>query len=278
MTLIQLGPIDLARDFQVIDLRGSARSFRDIDRFLHRLDNAIAFAAHMGDVHSAAKRRFTRQRDQFRRFGIGVRVVNQRRGHAQRALLHRLADQSAHLRKLRRRRLHIIFAQHIDAHRARADERRDVGCNALALQLLEIFAERGPVDVVVKVALVALHVCFHGRRQRPHGILAHDLERHALRDVAERTLIHEQRFLRMCEHIDEPGRYRLAVRIDLRAARARRVRADIRDPILSIATSPMEGRLARTVIDQAIANDGIVLNLRRRRHARGSKTGERQGY
>ena len=278
MTRSSLGQLTWPADLQVIDLGGSARPFRDIDGFLHRLDDAIALAAHMRDVHSAAQRRFTRQCNQFRRFGISVRVVDQRRGHPQRTLLHRLPDQSPHLRKLRRRRLHIIFSQHIDAHGAGTHECGHIGCDTLALQLLEILAERGPVDVVMQVALLAFHFFFHDRRQRPHGILAHDLERHTLRDVAERSLVHEQRFLRMSQHIDEPGRDRLAVRIDFRAADARRVRADIADPIFVDRNIPDIGRLARTIIDEALSNDGIVLNFRGCRHGGQSEAAYRQGH
>ncbi len=68
----------------------------------------------------------------------------------------------------------------------------------------------------------------------------------------------------MSEHIDEPGRDRLAVRIDFRAPHARRMRADIADPILVDRDIPDIGRLARTVIDEAMSNDGIVLLLRGR--------------
>ena len=213
--LVELAPVSLAGDLQVIDLGRRARCLCDADRLIDCLDEVVAFAAHVRDIHAAALPGFSGQRDQLGGLGVGERVVDERGGKSHRAFFHGLVDERAHLGELRIGRLHVVLAQHVDPDRPGADERGDVGRNAALLQLVQVLAERRPVNVVIEVDLVThrigLHLCVH----RPHRDLAHDLERDTLAQVAQRAAIDQQRLFGMREHVDEAGRDCTAVRIDL---------------------------------------------------------------
>jgi hypothetical protein len=70
----------------------------------------------------------------------------------------------AHLQKLRGRGLNIPLAEHIDAHGARTHERSDIRSDAACLKLVQIFAERRPVDVIVNIRLTLAQPRLHCRR------------------------------------------------------------------------------------------------------------------
>ncbi len=174
------------------------------------------------------------------------------------AFLHRLAHQLAHLRQLFGVGLHVVLAEHVLAHGAGADERGHIGRDAAGLELFQVLAERGPVDVVADIRLRAQGILLHGIVERAHGHLAHDLQRHALAQVAQRSAIGQERFLRMRQHVDETGGHGLARGIDLGLALARRMWSDEHDAIaLDGHIAPV--RLgARAVVDRAATDHRVV--------------------
>ena len=228
---IELVPVALTGGFQVVDFRRCSGSPGDVDRLLHRLDQSISFTAHVHAVDAPAARGLARQRDQLGCPGVVIGAVDERGGHAERPLLHGLAHQRAHLRQLRRRRLHVPLAEHVGAHRAGPDEGRDVRCDAAPLEPVQVLPERRPVDGVANVRLPLGCEALHFRGQRPHRVFAQHFERHALAQIAERTPVGEQRLLRVRQHVDEARRHRLAVRIDPFTRRSARVRSDVRQPV-----------------------------------------------
>ena len=99
--VVHLRPIFLAGRLEVIDLGVDAGLARDRDQLIDRLQQLIAFAAHMRDVHSAVGRGSFRQRDHL--VGLGVRPgrVDERGRDAERPVLHRFSHERAHLLELR---------------------------------------------------------------------------------------------------------------------------------------------------------------------------------
>ncbi len=255
---IQLVPVAFAGDLQVIDLRRCSGSPGDVDRLLHRLDQPIPFTAHVYAVDATAAGGLARQRHQLGRFGIVIGAVDERGGHAERPLLHGLTHQRAHLRQLRRRRLHVTLAEYVGAHRAGPDEGGDVRCDATPLEPAQILPERRPVDGVANVRLPLGCEAFHFRVQRPHRVLAQHFERDALTQVAEGTAVHQQRLLWMRQHVDEARRHRLAVRINPFARRCGRVRSDVSQAIALDGHIADEGGASRAVIDGPAADEQIV--------------------
>ncbi len=74
------------------------------------------------------------KRDQLVGLGEIARRVDQRAADAHRAFVHRLADQRPHPGELRRIGIDVALAELVDADRRRADEARDVGRDAAALE------------------------------------------------------------------------------------------------------------------------------------------------
>src|SRR3546814_7430245 len=66
-----------------------------------------------------------------------------------RSLGHRLAHQVLHARQLRRRRVDVALAKLVDAHRGRADEGSHVRRDAAGFQVLQVVAQRGPLDRIL---------------------------------------------------------------------------------------------------------------------------------
>jgi len=121
----------------------------------------------------------------------------------------------------------------------------------------EIVTERRPVDGIFQVALLGQGVSLHGGGQRSHGILSHDLESDALHEIAERTRVDQQALLGMRQHIDEPGRHRLARRVDLILAVSKNVAADPRNAITLDRNVGNELMAAGTVVNGAAADHEI---------------------
>ncbi len=264
---IQLAPVALAGGFQVIDFRWRSGGFGDIDGLLHRLDQPVPFTAHVYAVDAAAAGGFGRERHQLGCLRVSIGAVDERGGDPERPLLHGLTHQRAHLRQLRRARLHVALAEHVGAHRAGPDEGRDIRCDAALLEPVQILPERRPVDGVANVRLPLGGETFHFRGQRPHRVFPQHLERDTLAQVTERTPVREQRLLRMRQHVDEAGRHCLAVRIDPFARGPGRVRSDVREAIAFDRHITDEGGASRAVIDGPAADENIVV----RRLAAGSR-------
>ena len=115
----------------------------------------------------------------------------------------------------------------MDAYRGRTDERCDVWRDAASDQVVEILAERGPLDRIADVALLLERVGLHRRVQRPHRpAFAENLEGHALAQVAHAAAVGDQRFGCPAQHIDEARCDGLAPGVDDLVGLVRRFRRE----------------------------------------------------
>ena len=82
--------------------------------------------------------------------------------------------------------------------------------------MVEVLAQGGPGDVEFDVSLLLDAFLLHGVVQGAHGgALAHDLQGHALEDVAHAAAVGDQRLGGPAQHVDEPGSYREAAHVNL---------------------------------------------------------------
>jgi hypothetical protein len=204
--VIKQWPVLLAGRLEVIDFRGDARPAGDRDQLIDRLQHVCAFIAHVRDVHAVVLGGRLRQRNQLGSVGEQAWRVHQRRGDAHSPFAHGFADQLAHLLQFPGRRRAVLVANDIFARRRRADERSDVRRNAPPHEVIEIFPERRPLDVVANVRLAVDQLLLHRTVQRPHRVaFAHHLEGYALPDIALRAAVVDQRLIRPGQHVDEAG-------------------------------------------------------------------------
>ena len=247
----------------------------DLDQFVDRSLEPVTFVAHVRDVPAARFRGGLRQRDQLGRLGEKSRRIDQRTADTQRAFAHRLSHEVLHAGQFGRRRITVVFAEHVHAHAGRANEGRDVKRNASAHERIEILAERGPVDLVLDVALVLEDVCLHRVVERAAGLtLAHDLERDPLLEVAHAAAVSDQRRVGPRQHVDETRRDGLAARVDLGRRPGAGEVTDRGDTIATNANIRSPTRRAGAIEERAVADDEVVSvgRLRRRRcRRRGSR-------
>src|SRR5260221_2084724 len=85
---IHLVPVRLARGLDLVDLRRDAGLAADADQLLDRLDEALAFVAHVRRVLALVFRRFPAELDELGRLRVRARRIDQRRADAERARLH----------------------------------------------------------------------------------------------------------------------------------------------------------------------------------------------
>ncbi len=255
----ELGPVRRASRLEVVDLGPQLRAPGDVDQLVDGLEQPIALAAHVADVHAAVGRGGLAQRDQLVGPGVEGRGVDQRRAHAERAFLHRLPDERLHPREFLGRRRPVVVIELVHAHGGRADEGRDVQGHPALLEVREILAQRGPADVELEVALLFEHLLLHLLVERTHRLaLAEDLERDALASVRETARVDDQRVDRPGEHVDEARRDRAPGRVDLEP-RAPRDVADGDDPVAADRDVADTGLPAGAVDDRAVADDEIEL-------------------
>ncbi len=188
----------------MVDLGLGAGASRDLDQLVQRFEQPLALAADVGDVETSVGRRLLDQRGELVRVGEARRSVDQRRAHPQGALLHRRPHQGPHRLELLRGRLPVLVAQLMDPHRRRADERRHVGRHAARLQVGEVLAEGGPLDVEADVGLAVEGLLLHRLVERPHRpAFAEHLQRHTLPHVALTPRILEEADRGPAQHVDE---------------------------------------------------------------------------
>ena len=229
---------------------------RNLDQFVHRLFDAVAFGPHVADIHAAARRACLGQCDQFGRFGIGSGGIDHRCAQSQRAFVHRGAHQPLHAGQLLRRGIDIAFANLVHAHGGVANKTGHVGGDALFLQRGQILTQRRPGDGELDIVLPRRAEPFHFGIERPHRIaFAHDFQRHALADIALRAAVDQQAFGRPAQHVDEARRNRLALHITHRRAlgytRRRAALADGGDAVAVHRQPAGIGGGPRTIDDQA---------------------------
>ena len=129
---------------EVVDLGGDPAHPGDVDQFVQRLEQLVALAAHVRDVHAAILSDDLRQRDELGCLGVERRGVDQRSAESESAVLHRLPAERPHPFELARRRCAVCVADFVNPQRCRPDEGRHVDADAGRLQMLQVFGERRP--------------------------------------------------------------------------------------------------------------------------------------
>src|SRR5581483_10576385 len=181
--------------------------------------------------------------------------------------------------ELRGRRRTVVEPDLLRADRRRADERRDVRRDAVRRERVEPFAERGPRNRKLDVALPPLQVGFDRIAQRTDGAFAEHRERDALADAALRAAVRPERRLRVVQHVDEPRRDREAGGVHLLASARAAERADRRNPIAGDRDVLDDPGTAGAVVHGPVMNDEIVGRRRRtRRRARRRQQRNEDGY
>ncbi len=256
---IELRPVRLAAGLQVIDLGADVRLAGDRQRFVDRLEQTVAFAAHVRDVHAARLRGDLGEFDEFVGLCEHTGDVDERSRQAHGALVHRPAHVAAHPLELLGRGRTIVQADLVGANGRGADERRNVGRNTARLEKIEIAAKRIPGNVERDVALPLHLLALHLVGDRPHRALTEHFERHALPDGALRVPVGNQRGLGVAQHVDEAGSNRQTGRVHFFASALAPEIANGRDAIAlnRHIGGPAVG--AGAVVDGAVPDHDVVL-------------------
>ena len=102
--VVELAPALLARLLEVVDLDGDAGAPADLDHLVDGRAQPHALVAHVGGVEPALARGDLGERHQLVGAEGFVGRVDERRGQAERAFVHRLRHHGAHALQLERRR------------------------------------------------------------------------------------------------------------------------------------------------------------------------------
>ena len=187
----------------------------DRQQFINCGDHVGTFIAHVGYVHAVVFGSHFGQGDQFISLCKETGWIHQRRRHAQSTVFHRLSNECAHLVELFGRRCTVFVSDDVPARYCRTNERCHVGRDATSFEILKVFRQRRPLDVVADISLQFGHLRFHGVVERAHGFaFAHDLERHALANIALRATVLDQRFVGPGHHVHKAGRHGESLNID----------------------------------------------------------------
>ncbi len=258
-------PVARTGRLQVIGLGVLAGCAGDGDGFLQRGQELIGLAAHVGHIATAGFGRRLSKGNQLIGLGKECRRIDQRGTDAKRTFAHGCANQVLHARKLLGGRRDIVLAQFMNAHRGRPNKGCDVGRDAELLQVFEVFAERGPRNGKMKIALLLERLRTHGLGERAAGpALAEDLQGHALHRVGHASAIGDQGFRRPTEHVDEARCHRVTSRVNHRSCAGWRARRQQGDNTITIDRHIHRlRRCTAAVINRAVANQQIVVRRRR---------------
>ncbi len=111
--------------------------------------------------------------------------------------------------------LNVVMAQDVHAGGGCAHEGGHVRGNTTMRQVLQVFAESCPGDIVTDVALLCDLVAFHGIVERAHGKpFTENLQGYTLADIALAFAVFDKGFVGPAHHVDEtrerrPARLRL---------------------------------------------------------------------
>ena len=246
-----LGPIGLARRFQMEELGAHARFAADVDHFVDGLEKAVAFAADVGNIESVVRRGGFGQGDDFVGAGEGAGRVDERGAESHRALFHRLRHEGAHGIELSRGGSSVFMPHHVNPHSAGTDVAGHVGRDTPGFQVVEIVFERD-----VRFARRA-----HGGVVRAHGpAFAHHFEGDSLQDVAHGSSVVQERFRGPTEHVDIPWRKGEARGVDGVAHPGFCLeRTDMRDRITRHIEVSGIGSSARSVDDPRVPDGQIIV-------------------
>ncbi len=249
--LRHLRPVRLSRRFQVINLDRHAAAATYLDRLIDGFEQPVCLRAHVRDVDAAVRRHHFSQLDQLARGRVFAGRIDQRRGEAERTVLHGSLHRAAHVVELRGRGLALRHAFSVHPQSCGAGEGPEVGRGAMLLHGLQPVAKavrsgETAIDLAGVVVRLRGEGFFVGGRIGP--ALAHDFGGDALGDFADQAAVAgEQRAARLPLDVDEARRDDHAGRIDaqFRGGIAQRSgRGDARDTISANPDVAVEPRVA----------------------------------
>ena len=213
-----LAPVLAPGRLQVGYLHGNARFLADSQRLGDGLLEGAALAAHVRRVEAAGLLGHLRQGHELGRVAVASGGVDQTRGQAEGAVVHRLADEALHAHQFVGARRPVGKSHDGDAHGAVADERHQVHGAALIADALVVFAQPlpSPGQVGVQKADVFLQQIKRLRRhrRRREAAVADHLGGDALAHLAVGARRAQQRKVRMGVRVDEPRRHDAAAGVD----------------------------------------------------------------
>ena len=194
--LLHLGPVRAPGRLEVEDVHRGACGLADGERLVDRLEQPIAFIPHVGIVTAAVRGDDLVECDDLFGRGIDGRRIDQRSRQADRARLHRLADQALHPLELRGRCLAVDVADRDRADLGVPDRLDHIQRHPGTVEPIEVLGHRRPA----------------GRRASSPASGAADSPSPALIVVipcvsrlSPACAVLEERARRLAHHVDEPG-------------------------------------------------------------------------
>ena len=145
-------PVRLPAGLDVVDLRRDRPPRGDANELIDRLDEPRCLRSACARCTCRGAGRDLASATSSSVSAYVARRVDERRADAERAVLHRRSDESAHPLELAAWAA-VLEPELVDADRRRADERRDVRRDPALLERVELLGQGRPVDVVLDVAL-----------------------------------------------------------------------------------------------------------------------------
>ena len=195
----------------VRDLHRNAAGFADLDRLRDRVEQTVAFVAHVTRVETPDARHRAGERDEFLGRGVAAGFIDEAGRAADAPGRERVGERAAHAVELGRCRRAARVPHCIQANRAVADERRDVQARRLRVDGVEIVGVAVPPREHVDSIGLAENAEVGARdaeRSRTEAAIADDVGRHALADLEVHLGHEEHREVVMAVHVDEAGRQR----------------------------------------------------------------------
>ncbi len=143
----RFAPKILAADLEVKNVNRDMRDFGDLDGFLDFLRELVPLTADVRRVIAAVLSGHCRHLEHLLGIIVAAAVESRRKPH--RAFQHGLLDQSLHPYNFIRCRRPVLVTDHGALDLLRCDADRNVDGDALSLELLDIAADCGPIDVEV---------------------------------------------------------------------------------------------------------------------------------
>ena len=120
---------------------GQSALFGYLDKFVHGLDEFLAFAAHVAGIDAAVFCGYFGHLDELRSRGVTARRIDERSGHAHGAILHGGLEDGFHLGEFIRSRLTRVITQYGDARLRLRKVTAEVQADSIFLQSGPVVAD-----------------------------------------------------------------------------------------------------------------------------------------
>ncbi len=201
-----------------------------------------------------------RESDELIGLRVDVRRIDESAGEAESAVLHSLLDENLHLAELGGCGSAIVVANYSFANLGGADIGADVQRCALLFEPAEIAVESGPINckfVMVEKRLLRRDGLFILRGDG--AAFAGDFRGNALRELAQRTIVEEERDFGLAEHVNEARSDDAAFRIDFSFSMGFAQIANCGEAIATYSDIGGIPGIPGAVDDVTIADDEIIV-------------------